>query len=230
MDLETLLKFPLQLAITGKTRSGKTHLLKEQILPKIMDDYDMVYIFSPTSKLDESWKKYISKLSDKDYAKVQRFADFTLEEVDSLIDNISKNKMLGDDARYLMIYDDCTDLYSSSNRDIFSKLAFRGRHANISYILTSHKWKCFNPLIRGNLGIKIFFKIRNEKEIKSILEDNKPHNITRKSFLEMMEDCTGDFKSFVIDSTPPDTDHYYCIDDTGKLNRIRSFFYFSYIK
>ena len=220
--MDNLLTFPIQMSITGKTKSGKSHLLRHHIIPKIIKEYDEVFIFSPTSRLDTGWYDFKDSLPQKQKHKLTLVdSKFTLADVSELVDEIGEMKMRKRDdeepEKFLLIFDDCTALYSQSKRDIFSELAFKGRHSNISYILTTHKWNCLNTLIRGNLETKMFFRITNEKEIESFIADNKPYNIPKDDFLEMLDSSTGDYKCFVIKSGKNSDDYYRIIDGKAQL-------------
>ena len=239
--MDKLLEFPIQMSITGKTKSGKSQLLRKTILPKIIDEYETIFIFSPTAKLDKEWDKYILTLSDKNInegkfffnafgvkealpfksirQKVQLFPKFSSDQILDLIEEIGQNKLAGDNSKRLIVCDDCTDLYSNSKRDFFSQLSFKGRHSNLSYIFVTHKWNTLSTLTRSNLGTKIFYRITNERESNTFLDDNKPYRISRKDFLNSFKSCTGNYKAFVIQSGS-NSDDYYCIKSDGTVDKV----------
>ena len=220
MKLNSILEFPVQLSITGKTKSGKSHLLRKIILPQIIHEYENVFIFSPTALLDRDWEKFILTLNKKNQKKVLLFSEFDSDAILKLIAEIGDNRLKGDLSRRLIICDDCTALYSQSKKDFFSQLAFKGRHYGLSYIFTSHKWNAINTLTRSNLGTKIFFRITNERELKTFLEDNKIYGISNQEFIDLFKNSTGDYKAFVIKSTN-NGDEYFTISRDGNLIPIK---------
>lgn len=215
-NIKDLLEFPIQLTITGKTSSGKSFLLRKRILPEIIGEYTGIYIFSPTSKLDKDWSNWYHSLSITNQDKVFLIDEVDLNSIEELFTMIGQNKLEGSNDKYLMIFDDTTNLYSRSNNSIFGNLSFKGRHSNISYIFTVHKYNIINTLIRSNVKTKIIFRTTNQHELKSFLEDNVTIETDRNTLEQLLMSCTGENKAFVIDSREQ-TDKYFCISKTGKL-------------
>jgi hypothetical protein len=216
--MEELLEFPVQMSITGKTKSGKSYLLRHRILPLLIKKYEAIYIFSPTSKLDKEWRKYYKSLTDKQQDKFFLINEVDLDQIEELFDMIGDNKLEGSDDKHLLIFDDVTDLYSKSNRSIFSKLSFKGRHSNISYIFTTHKYNMLNTLVRSNVKTKIIFRTTNVHELKTFIEDNATIQTPKKELMTKMLNCTGDNKAFVIESSP-NNDDYFCIEKNGYVKK-----------
>ena len=192
--------FPLQLVICGRSRSGKSYLLRNRILPAIYKEYEAVYIISPTAKLDKGFKEdFINKLPKKHQDKIYLIDEFSEDSIQNLIELIEDNKIQGSDDKYLIILDDITDQLNQSNRSFFSKLAIRGRHANISYIITTHKYIALNRLIRNNARTKIFFKINSPPELKQVIDELISQEASKDRIEQMLLESTGDFKCFVCE-------------------------------
>ena len=217
--MEELFRFPIQSTIIGKSMSGKTRLLQNVILPKIMKDYEGIYIFSPTADIDQSWSKFKKSLSKKIKEKFYLIDEFNNEEVLDLIEMIKENKILGSKDKYLIIFDDATDKFKTSKKDMFAILAFRGRHCNISIIFISHKHNAISPIVRNNVRTKIYYRISNNRELKTMLEDNETFDLKGNHFNNMFNSNTGDFNAFCIDSNP-NSDDYYQITNKGKLVKL----------
>jgi hypothetical protein len=196
----TRFKFPLQAVITGRTRSGKSFLLRNKILPEIIKDYEAVYILSPTAELDRDWQRFIKK-NKKFEEKIFLIEEFDENSVQELIELIGDNKREGLDDKYLIILDDITDLLNQSNRSFFSKLGIKARHYNISYIITTHKYRSLNRLIRNNATTKIFFKINSPPEKTTIVDELITANVDKEHIEELLEDCTGEYKSFMVQNS-----------------------------
>jgi len=217
--MKQLLDFPIQMSITGKTKSGKSFLLRQRILPLLIKEYQAIYIFSPTSKLDKEWERYKKSLTKKQQEKVFLIDEVDLESIDNLFDMIGDNKLLGSDDKHLLVFDDITDLYNRSNSSVFSKLSFKGRHSNVSYIFSTHKYNMLNTLIRSNVKTKIVFRTTNTHELDTFIKDNATLETPKNELLKLMVGCSGDNRSFVIDSGP-DFDSYFCIEKNGKLKMV----------
>lgn len=221
-----LFKFPLKLLIIGRSESGKSYLLRKRIIPKIIDEYENIFVISPTVNLDTGWTKLKNK-SKKNKEKILFISDYDDTELKNLLHEFGENKIeanqMGvpedEQPKYLIILDDITDQLSQSKRDFFSQLAIFGRHYNISYIITSHKYNIINRLIRNNAKIKLFFRIDNTGELNTILDDSESYFVKKDELDDMLDKNTGEFKSFVI-KEGVDTKNYFGIKASGLIKKI----------
>ena len=207
-------EFPLQMTLVGRTRSGKSYLLRKNILPKIIRKYENVFVFSPTAFLDEGWNQI-----EKKFKNVILFPEFENDNILQLIEEIGDLKKSGSNLKHLFIFDDITDRLSQSPKSYFSKLAIFGRHYNISYIITSHKFRALNRMIRSNATTKIFFKVNSRPEVKAITDENATLHKSEDDIEDLLEKSTGDYKSFMI-KNGKDDDDYYTIDKQGNVFNI----------
>ena len=215
--ISELFKFPLQLVVVGRTRSGKSHLIRKTILPAIIKDYDEVFIFSPTAFLDAGWKL----LKKKYKKKIQLFDEFENDQILQLVVGIGQAKEAGGKTKYLMLFDDITDRLSQSPKSYFSKLAIYARHYDISYITTSHKFRALNRMMRNNATSKIFFKINSVPELNAVTDENATANVSTDMLAKIVNQNTGDYNSFFIQNGPDDDD-YYRIAKSGKIIKLEN--------
>lgn len=213
---KNLFEFPIQLTITGQSRSGKSYLLRNHILPTVISQYKSVIIYSPTVLLDAGWPKFKSKYS----AKVTLIDDIDHRDITQFIQEIGKRKAKGNNTKFLFIFDDITTYLSPSNSSFFATLATSGRHYNISYIVVSHKYKAINPLIRNNSD-KIFFKPRTVLELNSVADDITTADIDISTIKKMLAVCTSNHKSFYI-LRGREEDFYYCLLKGGGIKPVFS--------
>ena len=216
MDYKSLFTFPLQLVITGRSRAGKSFLLRNRIIPNIIHEYDMVVVYSPTANLDAGWQKL-----EKKHKKMNLVTDINDRNIAEFIYQIGRKKEKGKKTRYLFIFDDITTFLSASNSSFFAALATRARHYNISYIITTHKYKALNPLIRLNAQLQIFFRITSTLELNSIADEianvDNPPNIIKK----MLRRCTGKYNAMLV-VKDVDDDIFLCLNNDGGVNAIFS--------
>lgn len=202
------------MVITGRSLSGKSYLLRKHIIPNIIGEYDSVVIYSPSAHLDAGWGKLKSK-----YKKVSLVSDINDKDIANFIHEIGKRKEQGKKTKFLFIFDDITTFLSASNSSFFATLATRARHFNISYIITTHKYKALNSLIRNNAKQQIFFKITTALELNSISEEiatvETPPDIIKK----MLHVCTGSHKAFYI-LKGVEGDDYFCLLSDGKVKPV----------
>lgn len=219
MSFKQLFSFPLQLIITGRTQSGKSYLVRKRIIPNIVNQYNAIFVYSPSVNIDEGWKIVKRKYPGK----VSLISDINNKDITFFIDEIRKRKEKGKSNKYLFIFDDITTFLSPSNSSYFALLATRGRHLNISYIITTHKYKALNPLLRSNAQYQIFFKITTNLEMASITDevatvDNPPHVIKK-----LLESCTGSHNALLIKKGGED-DSYFCLQSSGTIKQVFSIY------
>ena len=217
MSYKQLFSFPLQLIITGRSRSGKSYLVRNNILPHVINQYGAVIVYSPSAHLDAGWKSLKKKYPNK----VTLISDIVDKDIANFIHAIGERKVKGKKTKFLFIFDDITTFLTPSNSSFFATLATRGRHLNISFIITSHKYKAFNSLLRNNAPQQIFFKITTALELNSISEElatvDTPPHIMKK----LLRVCTGSHKAFLVDKSG-DEDRYYCLLPSGKFKQVFS--------
>lgn len=87
-----------------------------------------------------------------------------------------------------MIFDDCvSQLHQRSGKPrILSSLYMRGRHSNISVVISSQEYMSVPKNIRINASCVIIFRVANRKELKGISEE-LGGTMTQSSFEQMCE-------------------------------------------
>ena len=140
------------------------------------------YMFSPSVNHDSIWlpvKKYV-----KDELKVNEdkekcfFEEYKGEDLMKIIDTQTKvTKCLKDNKEkklynILVILDDIADAPEIARHNkLLQSLYVRGRHAGISVITASQKAFILHPVIRVNATQLFIFRLRNKKELDSIIEE-----------------------------------------------------------
>ena len=72
----------------------------------------------------------------------------------------------------LVIVDDFADSKSfSRNSPLLNQLYVRGRHNSINIITSTQKFNALSPIIRVNSRQLFFFRLRNYKEIETMVEE-----------------------------------------------------------
>lgn len=227
VSYSNLFKFPLQLVIVGKSRSGKSYLLRNRIIPAIISEYDAVFVISQTASLDMGWRRLKNK-NKQNREKILLIDDFTPETLLETLDLCGENKRYcldeeikeKDHPKYLFICDDVSNVLTQSKRDFYSKIAVMGRHYSCGFIITSHKYNVLNRMIRNNVFQKLFFRITTNNEVISILKDSESYHVKQDKIAKMLDNNTGQFKSFLIESDI-DHDNYYVIKADGDISKVK---------
>jgi len=173
-------KLPMRMIMVAPSNSGKSVLISNLILNIYRDCFDQVYIFSPSIMIDDNFipvRKYLDeknkKINDKIY-----FETYQPQELNNIIENQEKviefqkkhdhNKLF----QILIVLDDVADDRTlCRNSSILNGLAMRGRHRNISLIISVQYYTALNKCIRCQSSSLILFQIKNYKDIETFLEE-----------------------------------------------------------
>ena len=79
---------------------------------------------------------------------------------------------------------------------LLHSLFTRGRHNSISTIVSTQKFAAIHPIIRVNATSLIIYRLRNEKELISFIEE-VAGLVTRKELIEMYKYATDEEYSFL---------------------------------
>jgi hypothetical protein len=183
---EHLPTIPLRAVIAGPSGCGKTLLIVTMItdLYRKKDGksvFKRVYVFSPSVHADPAWlpvKKFV-----EDDLKVPKSEQWAWDHYDPLaLQNLiatqkeviaaAKEKKVRKMFNILIVVDDFADEPAFSRRDaLLHSLYTRGRHAFISTICATQKFRALSNIIRVNATALIIFRLRSEAELQAIVEE-----------------------------------------------------------
>jgi hypothetical protein len=175
-------KVPFKSVIYAPSNSGKTVLITNLIEHIYRGCFERVYIFSPSIAIDDSWqstKKYLDnaiKLSDDEPPLYHsNFDESVVEEImttqKKVIDHIKKNKTSNKLYSILIVLDDVADDNNQRNSQALKSLFVKGRHSQISVILSSQKGSLLNPVCRVNADSLYVFKLRNFQDLDMLITE-----------------------------------------------------------
>ena len=165
------------------SHSGKGVLLSNFILDIYKDCFERVYIFSPSINVDHTWipvKEYLDKTINLSESEPPLYYDhYDPENLEKIIDTQKKvtehlkpkkdNKKL---YSILIIVDDFADDPSFSRKSqLLHALFTRGRHSQISTIVSTQKLSALHPIIRVNTKILHVFRLRNYQDLQMFLDE-----------------------------------------------------------
>ena len=215
-------KLPLSMIITGPSGSGKGILLQSLISDIYRDVFARVYVWSPSVSIDPNWtpvKRYIETELKVDTEKEKCFFDeYKPEELNAVITRQHEiteyQKKNGHKQLHsiLVIVDDFADSKEfSRNSPLLNQLYVRGRHKGCNIITATQKFNALSPIIRVNSRQLFFFRLRNYKEIETMVEelsavlikkstvaDAKNLAEAKKLSLEVYNIATGEPYSFLF--------------------------------
>jgi GTPase SAR1 family protein len=183
---EHLPSVPLRMVIAGPSGCGKTLLIVSCItdLYKRRDGksvFKRIYVFSPSVHADPAWlpvKKFVRETLKVPEAEEWAWDHYNPEAMQGIIDlqrrvtHAAKERKVRKLFNVLIVVDDFADNPAFSRRDaLLHSLFTRGRHAFISTIVATQKFRALSPIIRVNATALIVFRLRSEQELQAIVEE-----------------------------------------------------------
>ena len=110
----------------------------------------------------------------------------------------------------LLVIDDFADNPAFSRQEKLVHECFtRGRHAKISTIVSTQKYKALANIIRVNATALIVFRCRSMAELQAIIEENSAV-VSKDELLRLYHEATAEPYSFLyIDGTAKTTDKMF---------------------
>ena len=175
-------RIPFSMVITGQSGSGKTVLLSNLILDIYRNCFSRIHIWSSSVFLDPVWepvKKYVENDLGVNSEKEKVYFDTcNIDEMQEVLDLQNKvnqyQKKNGANKIFsvLFLIDDFIDQASfAKHNNSLNALYIKARHFNVSIISSSQKFTGLSTTVRTNSRQLIFFKLRNYKEVKSVLDE-----------------------------------------------------------
>ena len=148
--------------------------------------WERIYIFSPSVDIDMPVKEYVERELGVDTEKEKCFFSEwdtgALEEIvetQKRVTEASKKAKMKSLYGILIVVDDFADdpriMHSNSGAgsggSMLNTLFIRGRHMMISTLVSSQKLRLVSPTIRVNLQFMLVWRLRNQTELQSLLEE-----------------------------------------------------------
>ena len=112
---------------------------------------------------------------------------------------INANKSKNERKHILLILDDCVSDTNFHQSPTIKKLFLRGRHINISLLITTQYIYLISPSMRNNMDF-IFSGQMNKQSIFLLTNEYLSGNISKEEFVKMYNRCTKDYNFLVINN------------------------------
>lgn len=206
---ELLPQIPFMLSFCAPRNSGKTNCLVTFLIDRnfCYKKFEKILIWTPTFYLDKTWEVFRKSYKENEDYKV--FTEYDKRDVIDCIETIKELKIKYPDRHYLFIFDDMGDQDICTNYNIgpVGFLAVKGRHYNISAIMSSQKRTMLSTSIRSNLTNEVIFSLTNAKEEITCSEECRGH-LTHKEFLHVLHYATNEKHNFLHIISNPDKRSY----------------------
>jgi len=217
-DLDpNLPKHPFIMGMNAPRNRGKTNLIINLVTREEAwgGKFDVIYLWTPSLHSDKKWqgrdwKQFMRRMGD--YLIMR--STWEPEQIMQIIDDIKhiKNKNLK--PRVLIIIDDMiTENNCMSNLQMgpIELLAARGRHVNISAVITSQQYPKFSTIVRDNCTYWVIFRCTN-REMKKFSMENAGM-LEEDQFVDVYQQATEKSKHDFLYI------HNECEDDEDKYRR-----------
>lgn len=152
--------------ISGMTNTGKTHFVLNLLEKEYKNKFDYVFIVCPTFQYNKTYKRpWI--LNDPDVIPII-INDKLNEVLEQLFQKFKDEK-----EQTLIVIDDCANLNDAKHKaTALTKLAFHGRHANISTWVCTQKYNAIVKDFRENVTMLVLFYDKDKDSRENSFTEN----------------------------------------------------------
>jgi len=152
--------------ISGITGCGKTHYVLDLLQTEYKNKFDYIIIICPTFPYNRTYDR---KFVQSDHDIIPLVIDDKLNDVLSrLIEKYKDTK-----EQTLIIIDDCANLYDAKLKaTALTKLAFHGRHLNLSLWVITQKYNAIVKDFRENIRMLVLFYDKDKESRESAFKEN----------------------------------------------------------
>jgi hypothetical protein len=164
---------PFRWVLNAQSMSGKTTLIINLLSAKMYGDYFPEFrLYSKSVGNDPKWDLLSTK--QKQWA-CDKFDDAEVQQIwDEQKAKVKRDGGKTKENSILLIFDDMiTSLYNRNGKPrVVQKMFMRGRHANISVIVTSQQYMLIPSTVRINPSALVIFEIFNVKEQENLYNEH----------------------------------------------------------
>ena len=180
---EILPRLPARLIVAGPSGAGKGNLICSLLLDSVFfrGCFSKIYYFSPSSTVDPALiplKKYCEEVLGQGEDDPCVYDTWDAEVIEEILDRQTKvvayqrkNKHKKEHG-ICIICDDWADQPSVVRHGILERLFIRMRHANVSTIVSTQRYRLLAPSVRVNATGLFVFRLRNKADLDAIIEEN----------------------------------------------------------
>src|SRR5271157_4413625 len=157
---------PFNMLISGMTGCGKTHFVLDLLENEFKTKFDYIIIICATFIYN---KTYNRKFIFTDPRIMPAIVQDRLNEVLEKLIDVYKNKT----EQTLIIIDDCANVNDAKIKaTALTKLAFHGRHVNISTWILTQKYNAIVKDLRENIRMLVLFYDKDKESRDAAFKEN----------------------------------------------------------
>lgn len=157
---------PFNMLISGITNCGKSHYVLDLIEKYYKNKFDYIVIYCPTFLVNKTYNRnFLCNENNK---------HIIIMDINNDLDELlEKNMIFFSGYNVLFLIDDCANLHDSKMKEsAICKLAFHGRHHNISTWIITQKYNAIVKDFRDNIRMLILFFDKDKDSLDSALKQN----------------------------------------------------------
>ena len=181
------------IGLIAKRNSGKSVLLKHLVQAE-RHHFARVFVLCPTEKINRFYSDIVS-----DDCIFDNYDEKWMNKLIDKMTEINANKPTKERKHILLILDDCVSDHNFHQSPTIKKLFLRGRHINISLLITTQYIYLISPSMRNNLDY-IFCGQMNKQSIDLLTNEFLSGDIEKPEFIKMYNRCTKDYNFLVINN------------------------------
>ena len=181
------------IGLIAKRNSGKSVLLKHLVNSE-KHKFHKIFVLCPTEKINRFYSDIVN-----DDCIFDNYDEKWMEKLIEKMTDINANKSKNERKHILLILDDCVSDHNFHQSPTIKKLFLRGRHINISLLITTQYIYLISPSMRNNLDY-IFCGQMNKQSIDLLTNEFLSGDITKEEFIKMYNRCTKDYNFLVINN------------------------------
>ena len=181
------------IGLIAKRNSGKSVLLKHLVNSE-KHKFHKIFVLCPTEKINRFYSDIVS-----DDCIFDNYDEKWMNKLIEKMTEINANKPTKERKNILLILDDCVSDHNFHQSPTIKKLFLRGRHINISLLITTQYIYLISPSMRNNLDY-IFCGQMNKQSIDLLTNEFLSGDITKEEFIKMYNRCTKDYNFLVINN------------------------------
>lgn len=184
-------------------KSGKTYLINKLLRNVWRKEFDYIVIVSPTLEYQDEYP--IESYVDADkrmkiYSGFDTVIPQLIEDQKRTQALVKENPKEYKEVHTLMIFDDCIDsnlFKHASRQNVCDQLGERGRHFNMSVVITSQYMTAVSPSLRRQAEALYIFAPLNYAEVDKTLDEYVPKK-WRTEFRDRLEQAFEEQYAFLL--------------------------------
>lgn len=201
---------PVRWVVVGSSGSGKTNLIKNILFEKkfgYCKYFDEIYVFSGSKDDVEEYQGYANKMNMQNKMKVfQKFDEEGIKGICDEVETENNSFRIKNPTRVLFVLDDqlVNGISKISKMNVVDEIFVRGRHCQISCIISTQKYTALNQNIRKlNASAITVFSETNRSDLLQVADDHA-ELMNPKEMMELFKQHLKEKYSFItIDTKRP---------------------------